>query len=207
MAITSSGSFVFAWLNHNLIEHLKVDPALTDLDHSRGPAYALIYTGLAVFGAQLVGALLLSIRPNPNAANSSSSAPSRLMNTAQIFKSWQFWCLLMIWFANLTPMLGILSVLADLLHDTDRFDQPSGTSANLLALVNATGVGFRLVVGILVARVGVHRFFTVALASQVVTFAIMPIVAINERDVWLFILLLCLSKMCYGDPPFIIAYK
>ena len=49
MAITSSGSFVFAWLNHGLIAHFGT------------PAMALVYTGLICAAAQIAGGLLLSL--------------------------------------------------------------------------------------------------------------------------------------------------
>eukprot|EP00656_Telonema_subtile_P043349 TRINITY_DN49716_c0_g1_i1.p2 TRINITY_DN49716_c0_g1~~TRINITY_DN49716_c0_g1_i1.p2 ORF type:complete len:154 (-),score=49.82 TRINITY_DN49716_c0_g1_i1:141-602(-) len=50
----------------------------------------------------------------------------------------------------------------------------------------------------LVARVGTKRFFAVALASQIVMFALMPSVAIHDNSLGIFMLLLCLGKICYG---------
>ena len=72
-------------------------------------------------------------------------------------------------------------------------------SANFLALVNGCGVVIRLLVGFLQARAGTKRLLGVALAGQVLTFAILPAVAVNHDRVGAFVFLLCISKCCYGS--------
>ena len=190
MAITSSGSFVFAWINHLLNTHFQLDH-----DPAHGPAYGLIYTGLVVFCCQLIGSLLLC---EPKSTKSPVQSGSSILETRQILSTWQFWALVVIWFSNLVPMLGMVSVLADTLHDPMQFNQTTATSASLLALINASGVAFRLVVGILVEQIGTRPFFTAALGGQIIIFSVMPSTALDSESLGIFISLLCLSKICYG---------
>ena len=72
----------------------------------------------------------------------------RQLDTMEIIQNINFWKLVIIFFINLTPMLGVLSVFAS--HIRDQFPNVhENEAATYLSIINIVGTCFRLCIGFL----------------------------------------------------------
>eukprot|EP00756_Hemistasia_phaeocysticola_P001302 Hpha_TRINITY_DN10916_c0_g3::TRINITY_DN10916_c0_g3_i1::g.26774::m.26774/K08177/oxlT; MFS transporter, OFA family, oxalate/formate antiporter len=217
MMISSSGSFFFTWICQALLDHFsKKDKPLV------GPTVSYLIFGGLLFVMQFFGSFLLWPTPPdvqepplespPRAsdaeeaagdASSSESAPvvspkAEPMTTKALLQVNQFWLVMYIFFANLFPMIGILSVLAAYLHHQYPADTSSNSAANYLSLINAVGAVMRLFVGLVADKVGARRLFTLVLITQTGLLVLLYCV-IRSITLGPLVVLLCFLKICFGS--------
>eukprot|EP01084_Bolivina_argentea_P256647 432165_1 len=133
-----------------------------------------------------------------NSLNSTSQ--HKILTTKEIFESYQFWSLLFLFFANLMPMLGVLSIFAAYIED--EYNTSLTMAANYLAMINIIGTVCRLFVGYAADRTGTKILFSIALIVQCILFAFVPLLALGtygiNKSLALFVVLLVMTKICYG---------
>jgi len=190
MASSSSGSFVFAWLMRSLLNiyHSNTDP-------KRGPIDCFIIVGIITGASQVLGSLFFSV-PTKVADQPGPPSPSPL-KTIEIMKFPAFWILLAIFFINLTPMLGVLSIFAS--HIREKFPNVTENRATTyLSIINIFGTVFRLGVGVSARMLGNKNLYFVALFVGSILFLALPS-ALNDGTLELSLCLFIMAKICYGS--------
>lgn len=194
MMLSSAGSFIFVWILFGLLNLFEDSDDLTI-----APSKCLIWYGLFTGSSQAIGSLLMGPQSNivPSSSASITSVPlAAPLSTLRILTSVQFWMLFWMFFANLTPMLGILSIFANFLPD--KFPSfSSATAANYLAALNIVGTIMRLFVGLAQSTFGTRPLFAFAAFLQCVIYAILPSI-LATGNVTFFIALLFPAKIAYG---------
>ena len=222
MMVSSAGSFVFVWICQALLQSLAQTQTAV-----MAPALTFFILGGILLVLQFFGSFLLVPPPTvggggdpkelerpildeedkveaPPALNTAGGGDDdddgkAVMTTLAVFKSIQFWLVMLVFFANLFPVLGILSILASYLQN--RFPGTSaGEAANILALVNVIGTVMRLLVGFLTSCVSSFVLFTIALGVQTALFVLLFFeVSAPALTLWEFAAVCIVAKVCYGS--------
>lgn len=193
MAVSSSGSFVFAWTNQAIITWLSHDNNTNEGE----PQYNALALTFYIFGGicfalQFLGALLLlpnhvptsrsvltstdeeDTQPANKQQEETPTLSAKDLSLTNILFSHQFWLLFMMFLAVLTPVMGVLSIFVSLLSSEYDFSQSAATT--YLAVMNVVGTVMRLFVGLAQAMTGTRVLFYSALLIQVVVFVSIPFV-------------------------------
>eukprot|EP00750_Incisomonas_marina_P000947 INCI10747.1.p1 GENE.INCI10747.1~~INCI10747.1.p1 ORF type:complete len:478 (+),score=81.25 INCI10747.1:255-1688(+) len=224
MMVSSAGSFVFVWICQTLLE--KFSQTTTAVNTPSYTFFILggILFVMQFFGSFLLvppgnddemHALAtplvdddekehfgdetdLGADDDDEQNEGAPDAATRPMSTGAVLLSPQFWLVMFVFFANLFPVLGVLSILASYLQS--RFPGTSSTeAANILALVNVVGTVMRLFVGFAAGAFGSFGLFMIALVLQTILFVLLFFVISGAAlTLWEFSAICIAAKICYG---------
>lgn len=197
MAVSSSGSYVFAMTNFAILHVFGANEEQSADDAKRTLAYSFYCFGGIIFFMQFVGSAMLIEEKKITDNSVKSTKPVALY---YILRSYQFWLLLFVFMTVLTPTLGLLSIMSDMLQNV--FSVTPLMGATYLALINVAGGIVRLGVGMGVDffKARIRLVFHFFLLLQVVIFAFLP--KIQESGVKyfpLFYFFVILGKSCYAS--------
>lgn len=134
-----------------------------------------------------------------NSKEAKRTARPVLSSTRDVLSSIQFWLVMFVFFSNLFPVLGVLTIFASYVQS--RFPGTTSTmAANSLAIINVVGTAWRLLVGFISKHVGRFELFVIALILQTALFATLAF-TIDQSDMTLslFTGIVCVCKICYGS--------
>lgn len=221
MFASSGGSFVFVWICHELLD--RFDRKFAD-SAVLAPAATFFVLAAILFVMQFFGSFLLidtkavekekenqdtNVDQNDFLEDKIDSLDDPLVNdrhhleitllsTTDLLSSIPFWLVLFVFFANLFPVLGVLSIFASYVQS--RFQSSSTAAANALAIINVVGTLFRLVVGALSEHVGRFRLFGCSLLVQTALLALLyRTIDDSGMNLVRFTAIISVCKMAYGS--------